>query len=173
MNLQSERSRRWLEEALLELMKQKHFRDITVTDMTAKAGVSRLTFYRNFESKEEVLLRYFDALFQDYLQTICGDAACTLENALCKCFEYWQTHKEESKLLVRDDLAAILYKPYGQYLDQVLKNVSVPRSLSHTQKRFIVGGLYFVMQDWLENDDGRTARDITSEVLDLLGLESS
>lgn len=170
MNSQSERSKQWIEEALLQLMKQKHFGNITITDITAKAGVSRLTFYRNFESKEEVLQRYFDTIFQDYLQAIQGDTTCTLENALCKCFEYWHAHKKESRLLVRDDLAAILYKPYGQYLDQVLENVYVPRSLSHTQKRFIVGGLYFIMQDWLEKDDGRTARDITGEVLELLGL---
>lgn len=170
MNPQSERSKRWLEEALLLLMKQKHFSEITVTDITAKAGVSRLTFYRNFESKEDILLRYFDTIFQDYLQSIRGSTACTLEHALCKCFEYWQTHKEESGLLVRDDLSAILYKPYGQYLDQVLENVSVPRALSHTQKRFIVGGLYFITQDWLENDDGRTAEDMTREVLSLMGM---
>lgn len=170
MNPQSERSKQWIEEALLQLMKQKHFNNITITDITAKAGVSRLTFYRNFESKEEVLLRYFDAIFQDYLRVLREDTHCTLENALCKCFEYWQTHKEESRLLVRDDLAAILYRPYGQYLDQVLENVSVPRTLSHTQKRFIVGGLYFIMQDWLESGDGRTAGEITREILDFLGM---
>lgn len=170
MNSQSERSKQWLEEALLLLMKQQHFNDITVTDITKKAGVSRLTFYRNFESKQEVLLRYFDTIFQDYLQAIRGDTACTLENALCKCFEYWKNHKEESDLLIRDDLAAILYKPYGQYLDQVLKNVSVPKALTHTQKCFIVGGLYFIMRDWLENDNGRSAETVTKEILDLLGL---
>lgn len=170
MNQQSERSKKWMEEALLQLMEQKHFSEITVTEITAKAGVSRLTFYRNFDTKEEVLLRYFDAIFQDYLQSIQEDTACTLENALCKCFEYWHTHKEESRLLIRDDLSAILYKPYGQYMDQVLKNVSVPRTLSHTQKRFIVGGLYFITQDWFENNDGRTAEDMTEEVLSLLGM---
>lgn len=170
MNPQSERSKRWLEEALLQLMQQKHFSEITVTDITAKAGLSRLTFYRNFDSKEEVLLRYFDAIFQDYLRSIREEAACTLENALCRCFEYWQTHKAESELLMRDDLSAILYKPYGQYLDQVLENVSVPRELSHTQKRFIVGGLYFVTQEWLEKDGGRTAEDMAREVLGLMGM---
>lgn len=44
-----------------------------------------------------------------------------LEIALCKCFEYWQTHKKESKLLMRDDLSAILYKPYDSIWIKCLK----------------------------------------------------
>lgn len=55
-------------------------------------------------------------------------------------------------------------------MDQVLKSVSVPRSLSRSHKRFIVGGLYFMTQDWFEKNDGRTAKDMTGEVLALLGM---
>lgn len=36
MSQQSERSKRWLEEALLQLMRQKHFSEITITDITAR-----------------------------------------------------------------------------------------------------------------------------------------
>lgn len=169
-NKQSERSKQWLEEALLSLMQKKHFQDITVTDITEKAGVSRLTFYRNFESKEDVLLRYFDRLFQSYLQEVQNDSSCTLHHALCKCFEYWQCHAKESGLLIRDDLAMLLYKPYGQYLDQVLENVSMPFLLSPTQKRFVVGGLYFSMLHWLEAGCSQTPGEMAAEILELVGL---
>ncbi len=48
---QSERSKKWIEEALFVLLKQKPFSKITITDITKKAGVARLTFYRNFAKK--------------------------------------------------------------------------------------------------------------------------
>lgn len=169
-NKQSERSRQWMEEAFLQLMQKKHFQDITVTDITAKAGVSRLTFYRNFESKEDVLLRYFDRLFQSYLQEVQKDTPCTLRHALCKCFEYWQNHAGESSLLIRDDLSMLLYKPYGRYLDQVLESVSMPFSLSASQKRFILGGLYFSMLHWLEAGRSQTPQQMADEILELMGL---
>ena len=42
-------------EALLQLLKKHSFEDITVTDIANKAGVTRVTFYRNFNSKEEII----------------------------------------------------------------------------------------------------------------------
>ena len=47
-------------EALLLLMQVQPFAQITITDLVQKAGVSRVSFYRNFESKEDVLLCRLD-----------------------------------------------------------------------------------------------------------------
>lgn len=41
--------------ALLLLMEQKNYQDITITDITKKAGVSRMAYYRNYASKEDIL----------------------------------------------------------------------------------------------------------------------
>ena len=42
-------------DAVFELMKQKQLDDITVTEIIQKAQVARISFYRNYESKEAVL----------------------------------------------------------------------------------------------------------------------
>ena len=53
-------SQAWLTEALLRLMERKPFAEITVTEITQKAGLSRRTFYRIFTTREEVLAHYAD-----------------------------------------------------------------------------------------------------------------
>ncbi len=45
-------------EALLQLMEKKEYKDITITDITKKAGVSRMAYYRNYADKDEILLRH-------------------------------------------------------------------------------------------------------------------
>ncbi len=55
--------------ALLKLIKEKPFSSITISELTAKAGVSRITFYRNYTSKEEVLTSYIHDILYDYIQT--------------------------------------------------------------------------------------------------------
>lgn len=45
-------------EALLQLMEKKAYKDITITDITKKAGVSRMAYYRNYADKDEILLRH-------------------------------------------------------------------------------------------------------------------
>ena len=41
--------------ALLQLLHKKAFAQISVTEVCRKAGVSRMSFYRHFESREDVL----------------------------------------------------------------------------------------------------------------------
>ena len=53
------RAKDYIVESLLYLMKKEKFENITVTDISKKAGVNRITFYRNFNSKEEVLMVHF------------------------------------------------------------------------------------------------------------------
>ena len=50
--------------ALLSLMAIKTFEQITVTEIIKRSGVSRGGFYRNYQSKEEVLQEICEELFQ-------------------------------------------------------------------------------------------------------------
>ena len=48
----------YIMEALLGLMNKKDYNDITITDITKKAGVNRVTFYRNFTNKDDVIIEH-------------------------------------------------------------------------------------------------------------------
>ena len=52
--------------ALTKLMEKKNFSDITVTEIVQTAGVARASYYRNFTSKEEVLIKVTDEIWQNY-----------------------------------------------------------------------------------------------------------
>lgn len=56
-----------MQEALIILLKEKEFAKITITDLCKKAGVSRMAFYNNFLSLEELLksvvIEYSSKLF--------------------------------------------------------------------------------------------------------------
>lgn len=57
-------TRECIESALVLLMEKKPFAEISVTDITRKAGVSRTAYYRNYDSKEEILGGYMQRLFR-------------------------------------------------------------------------------------------------------------
>ena len=44
--------------ALLRLMQEKKYESISITDITTLAGVSRMAYYRNYKSKDEILIKY-------------------------------------------------------------------------------------------------------------------
>ena len=49
------RTRQLLQKALMELMAEKSFQDITVQDIAERATVNRVTFYAHFEDKYALL----------------------------------------------------------------------------------------------------------------------
>ena len=50
-----------LSEALLLLMKQKPLAEISISELCSKAGVSRISFYRNFSSMDDILVKHLTA----------------------------------------------------------------------------------------------------------------
>lgn len=60
------KSKDYITEALFQLMDKKDYKSITITDITGRAGVNRVTFYRNFNSKEEIIKRYLDVILKDW-----------------------------------------------------------------------------------------------------------
>lgn len=49
--------------ALFELMDKMPYRKISISDLVRKSGASRASFYRNYETKEQIVDEYLEALF--------------------------------------------------------------------------------------------------------------
>lgn len=49
-----------LQVALIDLLESKPFQEITITDLSRRAGVSRMAFYRNYNSMIEIVSDYFE-----------------------------------------------------------------------------------------------------------------
>lgn len=66
-----EDTRSYITTALFQLLKSHDLNDIKVTALVKRAGVSRMAFYRNFDSVEDVLNDYFGGkihqLFDDVI----------------------------------------------------------------------------------------------------------
>ena len=67
-NITSEMMMEYIEQALLLLMKDKAYPDITIGEITAKAGVNRSTYYRHFDTKESIIHSYLDSIMETYQQ---------------------------------------------------------------------------------------------------------
>ena len=56
-----------LGEAIIALMQKKDYDKITVSEIAQKAGVSRMTYYNYFETKEDVLSNYLEEIVLQYV----------------------------------------------------------------------------------------------------------
>lgn len=63
---QNREARSRIVQALLELIRKKPLSEISISELTAQAGVSRMTFYRNYSSREDVLLSEIQDILDRY-----------------------------------------------------------------------------------------------------------
>ena len=66
----ADQSKKKIAEAMLSVMNIYDYKEITVTQITQEARISRKTFYRHFRDKDEVLKHLFDSLYQECLSSI-------------------------------------------------------------------------------------------------------
>ena len=88
--------------ALLELMKEKDFSDIRIQDIAKRAGVSRVSYYRNFTSKEDVLESYMNEETGKFHQEHSGEDG---REFLIHLLEHLKKYKDKFELLYKNNLS--------------------------------------------------------------------
>lgn len=86
------KSQEALKKAVIELMSEKNFDDITIQDLSDKANVSRGTLYLHYQDKYDLL----DKLIEEHievLRVLCESAAdLDFIEATLKWTEYFDNH---------------------------------------------------------------------------------
>lgn len=103
MKLRSEQSKKYLAEALIQLMKSKEFSKITNKDITDKAGLAEITIYRNFKNKIEILQFYLKNKFEEWYEKWQDDG-----NIGYQIFKFFADNKETIDLLYKSNLQYLL-----------------------------------------------------------------
>ncbi|MGN1410670.1 MAG: TetR/AcrR family transcriptional regulator [Eubacteriales bacterium] len=137
----------YITEALLLLMKKKDYKDISITEICQKAGVTRMSFYRNFESKEDILFRKV----RDVTDTFLKESSISFKNDssrdyFIKLFTHMERQKELCYALNKAGLIHIVKDEF----DRVFLNVYCNIYDKYTSF-FITGGIYNVFFLWLMN----------------------
>ncbi len=65
VNIVAVRTQRAIGDALLYLIREHAYEDISVTQICARADVVRKTFYNNFQSKDDVVEYLINNIFQE------------------------------------------------------------------------------------------------------------
>ena len=142
--------------ALIELMCVYPYNEITVKEIVARAKRTRQTFYRHFTSKQDVLDRQLDSMYNVCYALINKLPTPTLDSALTTYFTYWYQYRDTVKRLLEVNrsttlmreltlkYAAKLYPLIKQYMK---RSYDEPVDEFYFQQ-FIFGGLVQMKMQW-------------------------
>ncbi|OZG68957.1 TetR/AcrR family transcriptional regulator [Bifidobacterium eulemuris] len=177
VNKQSERTRRWITQALLKLLRTVPYASISVSDLTREADVSRQSFYRNFESKDAVVSRYLSMIFADYRAAFVREReGLGRRRAVELVFETLYAHKDDVIALVASvPRGTMMLALQDALLDAVAGMESFPKDLSKASDSFgsdmlmyQLGGVSAVVFKWVSNEMPSSPRDMTERLLSVM-----
>lgn len=136
------KSQGWFVQALFQLIQQKPFEKITISELCKKACLDRRTFYRNFKDKNDVMLFYFTSLQDEYLSLLKSIQDRTFYTLAKVSFEFWTCHLEFLKTAQSDQsLFAMLIPVLNRFIPMVYApaNGNISQELQYNIV-FITGG---------------------------------
>lgn len=150
--------------------------NITITDITKKAGVSRMTYYRAFSSKEDILIQYFNKVSDHFMQEIRSNPDMTLQQLAVRYFAFFREHRSLIPTLQKANLLELgfrnfvdsLKRFYTYLFDQDNLNTSANYRL-----HFNAGGLAVMLVLWSENGYEETPEQMAQIAISSLALPLS
>lgn len=163
-NKESKRfSRECIYRALLELLGEKEYEKITLTEIAERAGLSRNAVYRNFEYKDNIIDDYLFELTENRINE--ASETLTTKEDILSLFQFLYNSKDIIYPIYKAGLVTSLYKVFIKSKDLYMKNKD--RKADYMNSYFL-GGLFAVYLNWMEKDFVETPEEMTDMAVSLL-----
>jgi AcrR family transcriptional regulator len=151
----SQRTRHLLGKALVELIREKDYNTITVSDIVERANVGRSTFYAHYHDKDALFVGELDRVIEVLSQRIPGQEEMPFFPSLGLFHHVGEEYELYKALLWTpgiDLLIKHMQKSLSQRIEQSLeksgRKFEVPIPI---MANFIVGSFLTLLKWWLEN----------------------
>jgi AcrR family transcriptional regulator len=156
----TQRTQQTLFEALIDLLKVKHYDAISVKDIIEKANVGRSTFYAHYQTKDDLLKSGFERVLDMLLEQVVFDEALrifTLDTA--PLFRHAQNHSELYRTLawgtgfevITTQGQASLGEKFRQRFSLLVSSDRQPTVPLSALSYSLSGSLLILLKWWLEN----------------------
>lgn len=143
-------------QSLLNLMDEQSFASISIQNIVDSAGVSRMAYYRNFTSKEDILRYHIDVVMQGFISSWEKAKPENFQEYLELLFDYLLKQKELGLKLSK---AGMLYLSKEAFDKGTLGYATDIKGFYNLC--FFSGGLFNMYKFWLENGCRETPKQLS------------
>ena len=171
------KTRKLIYQTLLELMKEKTFEEIKVSDICSKAMINRSTFYAHYEDKYELLVDFLSNLKEEFARELSESCKenLSIREYYIRLISLFLDHIDSKRdiynsIMVNNRSSIMMDILLSVVNDDILKrfkendiNLKVPTEVI---SKFYLGGVINIGMEWLSNSNKYTKE----EILDYLEL---
>ena len=117
------RSKLQITEALMKLMEEHPYNEISVKQIVLETDLVRKTFYRNFSSKDDVLNAYINSVICEYTEALLDQP-----DPFVIIFEFCKKNRRLLELLHKNNMLYILLLRLNEFLPKYSETVDKKRN---------------------------------------------
>ncbi|WP_429970414.1 TetR/AcrR family transcriptional regulator [Fructilactobacillus sp. Tb1] len=138
---------------LFEMMMEKPYADITVKEICEQSDVSRMTFYRNFHTKEDVIFGQFETVYSTFIKRLVIQNRFTFFDVATTFFTIIKENQLMMEAIVQNDLSNFLLNALRGYIKTLVDNEILKTREKSTEMlvAMISGGLTEVIITWTKD----------------------
>ena len=154
----AEQSKQKIANALLVVLKQYDYKEITITQLAGEANLSRKTFYRLFTDKDDVLYYLFNNLYIECFEQIKSRQTQRYWDIVQCYFDFWEERKSLLLLFKQGHLLPVLFDGAYKYSFSIFEYIRTKDVAEHLSLElpyllaYSVGGMHSMLLKWVEND---------------------
>ena len=163
--------------AMYQLMLKKEYDDICVKDICDKANVSRMSFYRYFNNKEDIFITICDERFAEFYESFISNKEPTFEMFLKDIMAFFKRYSKEIKILKKAGKINMLIDQFLSYASYLLNRLKGGENIKKYRNNpltipFFSGALFMVLVSWCNNNFKDTEETMTKRLFDLMNIEN-
>ena len=148
---------------------KKEYEKIKISDIVKTAGVSRMTFYHYYETKEDALSDYFHEIVAGYIRECRTEKIGRFHNrsSIVHALKYFDQYEMFIGKLVDAKLQYILWDAMNDYMS---KRIMPKYKIPEYELYFYGGALLNVFLKWQKDQKKESAEQIADSIIKSMGL---
>ena len=162
MNMNNEQKNTYVKKqitaALLEILKEKPLSDISVSELTNKAKIGRVSFYRNYQNKEDILKEESDRLIKEWGRLYEANPESAPETLFPSLFDFYRDHRDFYTTLYNAGMSSIM-------METIIGTIQIKPEMQNLEaymKSFWAYGIYGWMLEWIKRGMQESGKELST-----------
>ena len=161
MNMNNEQKNTYVKKqitaTLIDLLKKKSLPEISISELTDKAGIGRVSFYRNYQSKEDILKEESNRLIKEWGKLYESNPESAPETLFPSLFDFYRDHREFYTTLYNAGMSSIM-------METIVGTIQITPDMNNLEayiKSFWAYGIYGWLLEWIKRGMPESGKELS------------
>jgi len=145
-----------LRDSYFSLLKKKNTEDISISEIVKLAGLSRMSFYRYYKTKDDIVRQYIEDSFQEFMEELKNNPVKDLQVPATLLFSFFRSNKTRIKILIEQGLFHLFFESFSYFLQESNLVINSKPNISEESLQYYYqytsGGILNLIEGWMSGD---------------------